>query len=189
MAGGVNVITSHNLHQNLSAAAFLNPNGSSRAFDVAASGYRRGEGGGMIVLKPLARAISDGGLALGVTATLAINQGFNCNLITVPDLKSQSSLYERVLFAAEIELNEVTYVEAHNTGKQELNISFEHAKARGLTLSARDTYRRPHRVRECPFGAHRPLTGLGFIPRLCQKITLETQRLRLKLRISSKQCW
>lgn len=117
LAGGVNVITSPALHQNLAAASFLNPNGSSRAFDAEANGYCRGEGAGILVLKKLSKAIADGNSILGVVAGSAVNQGSSCSPITVPDSNSQSSLYKRVLSSARIEGKEVTYVEAHGTGE------------------------------------------------------------------------
>ncbi|KAL9602710.1 MAG: hypothetical protein Q9219_001700 [cf. Caloplaca sp. 3 TL-2023] len=116
LAGGVNVITSPNLHQNLAAASFLNPNGSSRAFDAKAGGYCRGEGAGMLVLKPLSRAVADGDAVLGVVAASAVNQGSNCSAITVPDSHSQSSLYNKVLSAGGIDPKDITFVEAHGTG-------------------------------------------------------------------------
>ena len=118
LAGGVNVITSPNLYQNLSAASFLNPNGSSQAFDAAANGYCRGEGAGILILKPLSRATADGDSVLGLIAASAVNQGSNCSSITVPDSQSQSSLYRRALSIGGIEPKEVTYVEAHGTGEQ-----------------------------------------------------------------------
>ncbi|KAK3940210.1 conidial yellow pigment biosynthesis polyketide synthase [Diplogelasinospora grovesii] len=116
LAGGVNVITSPTLHQNLAAASFLNPGGSSKAFDAAAGGYCRGEGAGMIVLKKLSRALTDGDEILGVIASSAVNQGSNCSSITVPDSGSQSALYKRVLSDARLEPKQVGYVEAHGTG-------------------------------------------------------------------------
>ncbi|KUI73927.1 Conidial yellow pigment biosynthesis polyketide synthase [Cytospora mali] len=117
IAGGVNVITSPNLHQNLAAASFLHPEGGpSRAFDVNARGYCRGEGAGIIVLKKLSQALADGDDILGVIASSAINQGSNSSSITVPDSVSQSSLYRRVLSSAGISPKNVGYVEAHGTG-------------------------------------------------------------------------
>ncbi|EAT86513.1 hypothetical protein SNOG_06682 [Parastagonospora nodorum SN15] len=118
IAGGVNVITSPNLHQNLAAASFLNPNGSSRAFDASAAGYSRGEGAGIIVLKPLSKALDAGDNILAVIAGSAVNQGSNLSSITVPDSQSQCALYRRALSTARIEPNNVHYVEAHGTGTQ-----------------------------------------------------------------------
>jgi acyl transferase domain-containing protein len=117
LAGGVNVITSPNLYQNLSAASFLSPTGSSKAFDASANGYCRGEGAGILVLKPLSRAITDGDFIVGAVAGSAVNQGSNCSPITVPDSDSQSALYGQALSLGGIEPKDVTYVEAHGTGK------------------------------------------------------------------------
>ena len=117
LAGGANVITSPHLYQNLSAASFLNPDGASRAFDVEAGGYCRGEGAGIVVLKPLSKAIADGDHILGVIAGSAVNQGSNCSPITVPDSQSQGSLYQQALSIGRLKPSDVTYVEAHGTGK------------------------------------------------------------------------
>lgn len=122
LTGGVNVITSPNLYQNLSAASFLNPNGPSRAFDGASGGYCRGEGVGILVLKSLSRAIDDGDTVLGVIAASAVNQSSNYSSITVPDSQSQSSLYTRALSIGRIEPKDVTYVEAHGTGGQKFHM-------------------------------------------------------------------
>ena len=117
LAGGVNVITSPHLHQNLAAASFLNPSGSSRAFDTSAAGYCRGEGAGILVLKPLSKAVAAKDNIIGVISGSAVNQGSNCSSITVPDSRSQSALYHRALSLGRIEPKDVTYVEAHGTGK------------------------------------------------------------------------
>lgn len=117
LAGGVHVMTSPALHQNLAAASFLDPNGASRAFDADAGGYCRGEGAGLILLKPLRRAIADGDSILGVIAGSAVNQGSNCTPITVPVSESQTSLYRQVLQASGTDSSEISYVEAHGTGK------------------------------------------------------------------------
>ncbi|KAK0736359.1 hypothetical protein B0T21DRAFT_393084 [Apiosordaria backusii] len=119
LAGGVNLITSPELHQALAAGSFLNPNGSSsQAFDKSANGYCRGEGSGILVLKPLSKAVADGDLVLGVIAASAVNQNSNCSSITVPESSSQSSLYNKVMDMAGVSPGEVSYVEAHGTGTQ-----------------------------------------------------------------------
>ncbi|PSR79893.1 hypothetical protein BD289DRAFT_491583 [Coniella lustricola] len=116
LAGGVNVITSPALFQNLSAASFLSPTGASKAFDAAANGYCRGEGAGLVLLKPLARAMEDGDSILAVITGSAVNQGSNCSPITVPVSSSQSALYQKALSISGTDPSEVTFVEAHGTG-------------------------------------------------------------------------
>ena len=118
VAGGVNVITSPKLFQNLSAGGFLNPTGASKVFNAKANGYCRGEGAGIVVLKPLERAIADHDFVLGVIGGSAVNQGSNCTPITVPVTQSQSALYRQALSYANIKPQEISYVEAHGTGKR-----------------------------------------------------------------------
>ncbi|KAF2135593.1 uncharacterized protein K452DRAFT_260436 [Aplosporella prunicola CBS 121167] len=116
LAGGVNVITSPNLYQNLGAASFLSPTGASRAFDAQADGYCRGEGVGAVVLKKLPSAIAEGDNILAVISGSAVGQNENCTPITVPHASSQAELYKKALDRAGIRPEQVTYVEAHGTG-------------------------------------------------------------------------
>ncbi|KAJ5547161.1 hypothetical protein N7494_004746 [Penicillium frequentans] len=118
LSGGVNVITSPALYQNLNAASFLSSTGGTKAFDAAADGYCRGEGCGLFVLKTLNNAISDGDQVLGVIAGSAVNQTQreHGTPITAPVSKSQQSLYRNVLKQAGLGPSDVTYIEAHGTG-------------------------------------------------------------------------
>ncbi|KAL4966680.1 putative polyketide synthase [Aspergillus stella-maris] len=118
VAGGVNVMTSPKVTQNLAAASFLSPTGASKAFDASADGYCRGEGAGLVVLRPLDQAMQNGDPILGIITGTAVNQGSNCSPITVPVSKSQMSLYRKALSTSGIVPEEVTYVEAHGTGTQ-----------------------------------------------------------------------
>ncbi|KAF3769424.1 hypothetical protein M406DRAFT_32824 [Cryphonectria parasitica EP155] len=116
VAGGVHVITSPSLYQNLAAASFLSPTGASKAFDASANGYCRGEGAGLVVLKSLERARADGDSILAVITGSAVNQGGNCTPITVPVSSSQNSLYLKALSMGGTDPKEVSFVEAHGTG-------------------------------------------------------------------------
>jgi acyl transferase domain-containing protein/acyl carrier protein/SAM-dependent methyltransferase len=108
--------TSPTFYQNLAAASFLSPTGASKAFDADADGYCRGEGAGMLVLKPLDRAIADGDRIIGTIVGSAVNQNSSCSPITVPNSNSQSDLYLRALAGGGISPSDITYVEAHGTG-------------------------------------------------------------------------
>ncbi|KAL4903516.1 hypothetical protein BDW74DRAFT_179932 [Aspergillus multicolor] len=116
LAGGVNVITSPNLHHNLGAANFLTPSGASKSFDDSADGYCRGEGAGLVLLKKLSSALVDKDRILGVIVGSAVNQNDNAYPITVPASSSQTALYRRVLNLAQMPARTVSYVEAHGTG-------------------------------------------------------------------------
>ncbi|KAI4169653.1 MAG: hypothetical protein LQ343_005531 [Gyalolechia ehrenbergii] len=116
LAGGVNVITSPLLYEDLSKSGFLSPTGPCKPFDANADGYCRGEGAGMLYLKKLSAAVSDNDSILGIITSSAINQGDNSTPITVPHVSSQTSLYRRVLDIAGLEASQIGFVEAHGTG-------------------------------------------------------------------------
>ena len=56
LAGGVNIMIGPNTAIAESKSGFLSPEGRSKAFDDSADGYARGEGGAVVVIKPLAGA-------------------------------------------------------------------------------------------------------------------------------------
>lgn len=154
-------MTSPKLFQNLTAGGFLNPSGASKAFDAGANGYCRGEGAGVVVLKTLTRAMADGDSVLGVIAGSAVNQGSNHSPITVPVSESQSSLYRQALATAGVKPEEVSYVEAHGTGKQALECQlWVFLNLLGTPVgdpieieSIRQTFGGPHRTRDLFVGS------------------------------------
>ena len=116
IAGGTSIFTSPFDYQNLRAAGFLSPSGGCKPFDASADGYCRGEGVGVVVLKPLAAAIRENDNILGVVVGSAANQNYNCSHITVPHSRSQINLYHKVMSLSGVEPASVSYVEAHGTG-------------------------------------------------------------------------
>lgn len=115
LAGGVNIMTSPALFQNLSQASFLSPTGASKSFDASADGYCRGEGCGLVVLTKLSDVTTQYEV-LGIITGSAVNQNENSSPITVPNIESQSALYRQVVSQSEIDTRSVNYVEAHGTG-------------------------------------------------------------------------
>ncbi|KAL3462245.1 hypothetical protein BJX64DRAFT_288576 [Aspergillus heterothallicus] len=116
LAGGVSFYTNPYFYQNLAAASFLSPTGPTRPFDAKGDGYCRGEGAGLVFLKPLSAAISDHENILGVIAAAAVNQNENSTSITVPHTGSQIELYQKVVWDSGLHAHEISYVEAHGTG-------------------------------------------------------------------------
>ncbi|KAL4924153.1 beta-ketoacyl [acyl carrier protein] synthase domain-containing protein [Aspergillus undulatus] len=95
----------------LRTGGFLSPSGACKTFDAKADGYCRGEAVGIVVLKPLRRALEDGDEIQGV-----LLQNINNTSITNPVLESQTALFREVLTRARICPSNVSYVEAHGTG-------------------------------------------------------------------------
>ena len=84
LAGGVTVMIAPGGFIGFSQAAMLSPEGRCAAFDASASGFVRGEGAGMVLLKRLSQAIADGDPIQGVILGTSINQDGHTNGISLP---------------------------------------------------------------------------------------------------------
>jgi acyl transferase domain-containing protein len=60
LAGGANALLLPDWYVGFSRMGMLSPHGRCRAFDADAAGFVRSEGAGLVVLKPLSRALADG---------------------------------------------------------------------------------------------------------------------------------
>jgi len=60
LVGGINILLRPTTFISFGKTGMLSPEGRCKTFDAAADGYVRGEGGGVILLKSLRKAIEDG---------------------------------------------------------------------------------------------------------------------------------
>ena len=116
LAGGVTVMISPGGFIGFSQAAMLSPEGRCAAFDASASGFVRGEGAGMVLLKRLSRAIADGDPIQGVILGTSINQDGHTNGISLPSPEAQTRLVRDACRDAGIAPEAIGFVEAHGTG-------------------------------------------------------------------------
>ncbi|MGW2597892.1 SDR family NAD(P)-dependent oxidoreductase [Streptomyces klenkii] len=116
LAGGVNLIVHPYKYLHLSQVGFVSTDGRCRAFGAGGDGYVPGEGVGVVVLKPLARALEDGDRVLGVIKGSAVNHGGRAGGFFVPNPAAQADVVRRALRKAGVEAASVGYVEAHGTG-------------------------------------------------------------------------
>ena len=94
LAGGVTVMITPGGFIGFSQAAMLSPEGRCAAFDASASGFVRGEGAGMVLLKRLSQAIADGDPIQGVIVGTSINQDGHTNGISLPSAEAQARLVQ-----------------------------------------------------------------------------------------------
>ncbi|MDB4473545.1 amino acid adenylation domain-containing protein [Opitutaceae bacterium] len=113
--GGVSLILSPAMSINFSKSGLLAPDGVCRPFDDAAQGYTRGEGAGMVLLKPLAAAQRDGDRILALVHGSSVNQDGGSSGLTVPSGPSQQRVIRRALAQSRLQPSEIDYVETHGT--------------------------------------------------------------------------
>jgi acyl transferase domain-containing protein/NADPH:quinone reductase-like Zn-dependent oxidoreductase/surfactin synthase thioesterase subunit len=117
IAAGVNLMLRPESSIMLSKAGFLSPDQYCKAFDIAANGYVRGEGVGVVILKRLSRALADGDSVYAVVRGTGVNQdGYLPEGFTVPNINAQIALLKTVYGDAGVDPHTVDFVEAHGTG-------------------------------------------------------------------------
>ena len=98
------------------ASGLLAEDGRCKAFDASASGYVRGEGCGVVVLKRLSDALRDGDTIRAVIPGSAINQDGRSNGIAAPNGNAQAAVIRQALAQAKILPSQIGYIESHGTG-------------------------------------------------------------------------
>lgn len=116
LAAGVNVILSPALAINFSKARVMAPDGRCKTFDADADGYVRGEGAGVVVLKPLRRALEDNDPVYAVIRGSATNSDGRTNGLIAPSGRAQERVVTEAFRRAGLPAGAVQYVEAHGTG-------------------------------------------------------------------------
>ncbi len=116
LAGGVNLMIGPNTAIAESKSGFLSPEGRSKAFDASADGYARGEGGAIVVIKPIRQALEDGDEIYAAILGTAVSQDGHTDGITVPSGEAQEAAIRTALRRAGVQPAQVGYVEAHGTG-------------------------------------------------------------------------
>ena len=117
-AGGVNLYLHPTSYAALCALRVLSPDGKCRSFGSAGNGIAPGEGVGVVLLKPLARAIADRDRIYAVIRSTSINHGGRTNGYTVPNPAAQRELVLAALRKSGIHPRTISYVEAHGTGTE-----------------------------------------------------------------------
>ena len=118
VAGGVSLMLSPKTFLSASKLGVLSPDNHCKTFDESANGYVRGEGIGVILLKPLKQAIKDRDNIYAVIKGSAQNHGGRANSLTAPNSDSQAEVLMAAYRDAGIDPASVTYIEAHGTGTE-----------------------------------------------------------------------
>ncbi|NBV41516.1 polyketide synthase [bacterium] len=116
LVGGVNLLLSETQYTSFSKAGMLSPTHTCRTFDENADGYVRGEGGGMLLLKPLSKAIADGDPIWAIIKGAAVNHGGRAKGLISPNAFSQSQVIAEAWRQADVTAESISHIETHGTG-------------------------------------------------------------------------
>ena len=116
LAGGVMLMLDPNNYSSASGQGMLSPTGRCHSFDIAADGFVRAEGCGIVVLKRLEDAERDGDRVLAVIRGTASNQDGRTRNILTPSKDAQVAVFRSALAGAGIDPATVGMIEAHGTG-------------------------------------------------------------------------
>lgn len=115
IAGGVTFYQHPGTFIAMHNAGMLSKTGQCRPFDNNADGIVVGDGVGVVILKRLQEAQRDGDAIYGIIRGCGINQDGQTSSLTVPSFVSQSELESSVYQKANINLEDLQYIEAHGT--------------------------------------------------------------------------
>ncbi|MFF7635984.1 SDR family NAD(P)-dependent oxidoreductase [Kitasatospora sp. NPDC008050] len=117
IAGGANLILAPYSTVTLGSAGALSPDGRSKFADASANGYARSEAVGLVLLKPLDRALADGDRVRAVVlGSAANNDGFTGSGMVAPRPQGQAAMLRAAYANAGVDPRDVAFVEAHGTG-------------------------------------------------------------------------
>ncbi|MEL6223569.1 MAG: type I polyketide synthase, partial [Cyanobacteria bacterium J06627_8] len=116
IVGGVNLILAPDLTTTFTQAGMMASDHRCKTFDVDADGYVRGEGCGVILLKPLSHAQANGDTVLAVIRGSAVNQDGRSNGLTAPNGPAQQAVVRQAIQQAGLTPDQLSYVDAHGTG-------------------------------------------------------------------------
>ncbi len=117
IAGGVNIILQPHISVAYSQSRMMAPDGRCKFGDARGDGYVRSEGAGLVVLKPLDKALADGDRVYAVIRGSALNNdGRASGSMGTPSQAGQEALLRSACEDAGVDPAQVSYVEAHGTG-------------------------------------------------------------------------
>ncbi|MCJ1283208.1 polyketide synthase [Xylographa opegraphella] len=116
LAGGTNLILNPDIMIPMSLLRILNDDGKCYSFDSRGSGYGRGEGVALVVLKRFDDALKAGDNIRSVILNTGVGQDGKTAGITMPSGDAQQNLIHSVYRAAHLDPLDTGYIEAHGTG-------------------------------------------------------------------------
>ncbi|KAK4182993.1 hypothetical protein QBC35DRAFT_132042 [Podospora australis] len=116
LACGNNIMMTPYTTVSLDNLGLLGKDGRCFSFDHRGNGYARGEGVGVVVVKPVDAALRDGDTIRAVIRSTCSNQDGKTPTISQPSREAQLVLIRDAYAKANLDLGATRYFEAHGTG-------------------------------------------------------------------------
>src|SRR5438105_9707048 len=117
IVGGVNLLLTPYPFLGFCRASMLSRRGRCFAFDERADGYVRGEGGGVVLLKPLAQAVADGDPIRAVIRGTGVNSDGRTIGLSMPSDAAQAALIQSLRNSPGLAPDALTVFAMHGTGR------------------------------------------------------------------------
>ena len=116
IVGGVNLLLTPYPFLGFCRASMLSRRGRCFAFDERADGYVRGEGGAVVIIKPLADALADRDPIRALVLATGCNSDGRTIGLSLPSAAAQESLLASVYRNCGVAADELAFFEMHGTG-------------------------------------------------------------------------
>jgi len=117
LAGGVSIFGAEPRGYLFHEGGVMSPDGHCRPFNANSNGTVFGDGLGMVLLKPLEKALEDGDhIHAVILGSATNNDGNDKHGFSVPSVSGQAGAISAALDAADVDPASISYVEAHGTG-------------------------------------------------------------------------
>ena len=116
IVAGVNTLLTPTLFDSYGAAGLLSPDAKCKTFAASADGFARSEGVGVLLLKPLSKAIADGDNIQAVIRGSAENHGGRSQSWVAPNPSAQADAIVDAYRQGNVSPESVGFIEVHGTG-------------------------------------------------------------------------
>src|SRR5882724_5187752 len=116
IVGGINLLLAPYPYLGFCSASMLSRRGRCFAFDERADGYVRGEGGAVVMLRPLDDALADGDAIRAVILGTGVNSDGRTIGLSLPSEAAQASLLRSIYARAGVAPEDLAFFEMHGTG-------------------------------------------------------------------------
>ena len=116
VVGGINLLLTPYPFLGFCRASMLSRRGRCFAFDERADGYVRGEGAGVVIVRPLADAVAAGDPIRAVILATGSNSDGRTIGLSLPSEAAQAALLRSVYHHAGVASDDLAFFEMHGTG-------------------------------------------------------------------------